>query len=314
MKRTPLKRKTALSRKAPLAAWTPLSRSASPTKRTEKVVRRELVESGIYRRPANGALEIGWTDAHGRQRWRTIAGDITLARQELSQERELRLRDNPNSRRSPYGQRTFKCAECKSQFERSGYIKTGLKVYCSKECALKGFARQGQAAGLIAAENRRRERVEIQCVVCGSKMVLQPSRARKRVVCSVRCNAIRMRESRKGSGNLNYGGGRFGQRPGKDDLERWRSALRQNCENPGCLSSGDVMVQHHVMYRRHVYEAAGDQWDPRNSMTLCRSCHQRHHIRSKTLDLESLPLAARGFVVETLGSDRAYEYLRRYYK
>lgn len=41
--------------------------------------RRERVERNIYRR-ASGVFEIGFKDAGGRQRWRTVAGGITAAR------------------------------------------------------------------------------------------------------------------------------------------------------------------------------------------------------------------------------------------
>lgn len=36
--------------------------------------RRVWVEPGIYRRPSDGELEVGWRDADGKQRWRVIPG------------------------------------------------------------------------------------------------------------------------------------------------------------------------------------------------------------------------------------------------
>ncbi len=41
--------------------------------------RRERVERNIYRR-ASGVYEIGFKDASGKQRWRTVDGGITAAR------------------------------------------------------------------------------------------------------------------------------------------------------------------------------------------------------------------------------------------
>jgi hypothetical protein len=41
--------------------------------------RRVRIERNIYRR-SNGVFEIGFKDATGRQRWRTIQGGITAAR------------------------------------------------------------------------------------------------------------------------------------------------------------------------------------------------------------------------------------------
>ena len=41
--------------------------------------RRERVERNIYRR-ATGVFEVGFKDAAGKQRWRTVDGGITAAR------------------------------------------------------------------------------------------------------------------------------------------------------------------------------------------------------------------------------------------
>jgi integrase len=54
-----------------------------------KTKRRERVEPGIYRRP-DGALEIGWRDAGGKQRWRVVSGGIKAARAELATEHAKR--------------------------------------------------------------------------------------------------------------------------------------------------------------------------------------------------------------------------------
>ncbi len=41
--------------------------------------RRNRVERNIYRRPS-GVYEVGFKDAAGEQRWRTVQGGITAAR------------------------------------------------------------------------------------------------------------------------------------------------------------------------------------------------------------------------------------------
>jgi integrase len=54
--------------------------------------RRIRVESGIYRRPSDDKLEIGWRDAQSKQRWRVVKGGIMAARAALSQEHAKRAR------------------------------------------------------------------------------------------------------------------------------------------------------------------------------------------------------------------------------
>src|SRR3954468_24159800 len=44
-----------------------------------KPARRTRVERNVYRR-ADGKLEIGYRDSIGKQRWRTVEGGITVAR------------------------------------------------------------------------------------------------------------------------------------------------------------------------------------------------------------------------------------------
>ena len=57
--------------------------------------RRHVVERGIYRRTdrdGNTAFEIGFRDAQGKQRWRTVDGGITAARAALAQAHAARSR------------------------------------------------------------------------------------------------------------------------------------------------------------------------------------------------------------------------------
>src|SRR2546427_7009744 len=53
--------------------------------------RRTRVKFGIYRRPDN-RLEIGWRDAQGKQRWRSVEGGIKAARAALAAEHTKRAR------------------------------------------------------------------------------------------------------------------------------------------------------------------------------------------------------------------------------
>jgi integrase len=53
--------------------------------------RRTRVEPGIYRRP-DGAYEIGWRDAQGKQRWKKVDGRLKAARAALAEEHARRGR------------------------------------------------------------------------------------------------------------------------------------------------------------------------------------------------------------------------------
>jgi integrase len=53
--------------------------------------RRVKLEPGIYQRP-DGALEIGWRDAQGKQRWRKVQGRLKAARAALAEEHARRGR------------------------------------------------------------------------------------------------------------------------------------------------------------------------------------------------------------------------------
>jgi integrase len=54
--------------------------------------RRLHVEPGIYRRPSDDKLEIGWRDAQSKQRWRAVDGGIKAARAALAEEHAKRAR------------------------------------------------------------------------------------------------------------------------------------------------------------------------------------------------------------------------------
>jgi integrase len=58
---------------------------------SSKPTRRIRVERGIYRRPG-GSFEVGWRDATGRQRWRTVDGGVMAARRALAEAHTQRAR------------------------------------------------------------------------------------------------------------------------------------------------------------------------------------------------------------------------------
>lgn len=73
------------------------------------------------------------------------------------------------------------------------------------------------------------------------------------------------------------------------------------------------MALHHICYRQELRRVGGDEWDPRNAITLCASHHSSHHRQGRPVELSLLPNAAFEFAAETLGAGRAYEYLKRRY-
>ena len=157
--------------------------------------------------------------------------------------------------------------------------------------------------------------VEVPCVVCHQPFLTPPSGAGKRKTCSRKCAAELKRSRggarRKGERNPNY---RHGRRVGDRDREgerRWYAALGTRCSHPDCASDAHLVL-HHVTYRQAVRRASGDEWDPRNAMTLCTSCHG-HHQRGRVIPLTSLSAGALEFAVDLLGAGPAFEYLRRRY-
>lgn len=161
--------------------------------------------------------------------------------------------------------------------------------------------------------------VEVICAVCGETFSTYRSEASRRRTCSISCAAA-LKRSRggthcTGSNNPNYRGGtRTGVRDRAGET-RWRQALGPRCMAPGCTTpygERQPLFLHHICYRQHVRNAGGDVWDPRNALTICNSCHSRHHKRAQTLPLTCLPDAAFEFAFELLGS-AAEVYLRRYY-
>lgn len=76
----------------------------------------------------------------------------------------------------------------------------------------------------------------------------------------------------------------------------------------------DRLQLHHVCYRQSVRREHGDQWDPRNSLTVCVDCHASHHAGgSGRLLLTALRDENYVFAAELFGAPAAFEWLRRRY-
>lgn len=86
---------------------------------------------------------------------------------------------------------------------------------------------------------------------------------------------------------------------------------------PKCICGCGQRAQrlpHHVIYQQHVRLIPGASLkDPRNLVPVAPSCHEQHHNRSHPFKLAMLPDSAFEFAAETLGSRRAFSYMRRRY-
>lgn len=159
------------------------------------------------------------------------------------------------------------------------------------------------------ANNRRYEaRVERSCSVCGTVRSLRRSEVDRGwgKYCSPKCQHEGYRRTRKGSSNPAWKGGT--RRPA--DRPKWDARLRSNCELCG---SDDRIRNHHIIYAQHVRKRGGDEWDPRNAISLCISCHARQHSGTSFRILVcDLPGEFWSFGKELLG-DALWDYLARHY-
>lgn len=118
--------------------------------------------------------------------------------------------------------------------------------------------------------------------------------------------------TRKGGGNPAFRhGGRAGvrDRPGERRFQSGQTV----CQHPRCDGTSDVLHQHHVIYRQHVRDQGGDEWNPDNALSLCARCHGRHHRRGAVLPVAALRDENIQFAVALLGP-AAVVYLSRYYE
>ncbi len=152
---------------------------------------------------------------------------------------------------------------------------------------------------------------------CENQFYVEPAIAVRRKFCSVACAGASYAEryrGRRGTKNPNY---RHGRRAGERDREgerRWYAVLGAKCRHPGCPGrDGHRLVLHHVVYRQKIRQLGGDQFDPRNALTVCDGCHTSHHRRGRyVLPLVCLSDESYAFAFELMGP-AAYDYLRRRY-
>lgn len=98
------------------------------------------------------------------------------------------------------------------------------------------------------------------------------------------------------------------------------------CQAQDCTKPSAAWEAHHVVYEQHVLgapaykvlTAAVDrlrlQFDPRNAMRLCRTCHKGgQHTGKKRVELKRLSDENIEFAVELFGAPKAYNYLTRHY-
>lgn len=165
---------------------------------------------------------------------------------------------------------------------------------------------------------RKQTPVQLVCVVCEEPFTYIATTPFRRKTCSQKCaNAIRRRANgdRAGKRNPNFRhGGRAGDRD-RENESRWYAVLAERCAAPECdTPQGGTrgLALHHIVYRQHVRGAKGDEFDPRNALTLCDSCHISHHRRGRVIPIAMLPDAALEFGFELLGR-AASPYFERYY-
>lgn len=196
-----------------------------------------------------------------------------------------------------------------------------------------------QVAGARASADKRREKADARaiaagvdprgprnkwgqlcvvksCEVCAGTFLAYWPQADKRKTCSSACSAALRRGTqpqRQGAANPNY---RSGKRTGvrdRDGERRWYAVAKTYCESTACPGPVGQLALHHIVYAQHVVAEHGDKHDPRNAMTLCGSCHAKHHRRSRVIPLAMLPDSAFEFAAELLGPRKAFNYLGRRY-
>lgn len=221
-----------------------------------------------------------------------------------------RTRENA-SRRKPY---VKTCEHCGGKFNpwRS------TQRFCSKRCAASAPRPQRRIDPTEPLRDRwGRSCIEAACAVCGATFLAPRNESLRRKTCSPACAATLKQTTcrdRFGEDNPNFRGGRRAGVRDRAGERRWRAALTGRCAMCRAPGGGRFrLVLHHVCYRQHLRAIGGDEYDPRNALTLCSECHSQHHSRVATLPLDVIPRQAIGFLVDLLGQERAELYLNRYY-
>lgn len=179
------------------------------------------------------------------------------------------------------------CPVCGDEFVPR---KIGQKT-CSRSCSGKLVGRSHRSGGRPPKPKVRRI-----CPGCGKTFETWPSHGPKRKYCSTTCQGRAARAT-----------------PGGYSAAEWRAAAAQGSRCESCGTRRGPFHFHHVTYRQEVRRRKGDQNDPANGMTLCRSCHSGHHTRKRPIPLVKIPAAALAFAVRLMGEDAARTYLARRY-
>lgn len=150
------------------------------------------------------------------------------------------------------------------------------------------------------------------CPACGETFEPRKVGGKWTKTCSLECGYAQTAKAIRGAGNPSFkNGGRVGVH-NRTQRRRWIPALQDKCAVPGCKTTAQLVL-HHVSYRQVVARESGDEWDPRNALTLCQSCHASHHKGGRVLPLALLPDSAFEFAADTFGPGPGYELLRRRY-
>lgn len=100
----------------------------------------------------------------------------------------------------------------------------------------------------------------------------------------------------------------------RDGERRWAAGAVEHCESPWCDGTSARLHLHHVTLRQIVQREGGDVWAPENRMTLCETCHARHHrAAAGKLPLSTLRDAHVRFAADLLGAGAAWAYFTRRY-
>jgi 5-methylcytosine-specific restriction endonuclease McrA len=157
--------------------------------------------------------------------------------------------------------------------------------------------------------------VTLNCANCGVEFVYRPRGGLLVKACSPQCASALKRKGngdRTGAANPNLRHRRRSGVQNRQGERRWYAGRHKRCALCGGPGGELGIVLHHVVYRQHVRVERGDEWDPRNAMPLCNSCHMSHHRRGRVIPLSKLPDLAYEFAGELLGR-AAYDYLARRY-
>lgn len=199
---------------------------------------------------------------------------------------------------------TGRCKRCANIVNglKGAAVTRASRVEVARTCANCGvmFTTRGSRSGRFCSqrcmgEAKRKPRI---CTVCGGEFWARAFRAK---TCSPECLRVRKREIGRAKGKPH---------PTGNTRKRWLEARGDRCEVCGATRA---LHFHHVIYEQHLKLDGGDPYDPANGMTVCQSCHRRHHDAVRRIPFPNVPDAASDFAIRLLGPDRAALYFARFY-